>query len=472
LGEKALNFLRNFSFTLTSNLIVMIVSALVVFIVPKLIGVEEYGYWQLFLFYSSFVPFLQFGWNDGIYLRYGGKEYSELDKGLFFSQFILLVISQLLIAVCLYFYSNYFILDSNKILIFQFTAFYLFLVNVRYMLLFILQGTNRIQEYAKITISDKILYCLLLIVFLVYGVRDYKLLIAADLVGKIISLSYAIYCCRDIVFRKLSTFYFSFKEIFYNISVGIKLMFSNTVSMLSIGVVRLGIERTWDVSTFGKVSLTLNISNFVMIFISAVGTVLFPVLRRVDAKELPSIYQNMRTLLMVILLGILIVYHPIKMVFLAWLPKYEDSLIYMALVFPMCVYEGKMSLLVNTYLKTLRKEKVMLIINLILLVLSVLITIITTQVSKSLNLTILSIVILLAFRSIIAEIYLSKILGIIIYKDIAIEIIMTLIFILVGWFVKSWVSVTLYPLTYIFYMVIKRKEFFSTIKTVKLLMRN
>ena len=29
----------------------------------------------------------------------------------------------------------------------------------------------------------------------------------------------------------------------------------------------------------------------------------------------------------------------------------------MALLFPMGVYEGKMALLINTYLKTLRKEK-------------------------------------------------------------------------------------------------------------------
>lgn len=50
-----------------------------------------------------------------------------------------------------------------------------------------------------------------------------------------------------------------------------------------------------------------------------------------------------------------------------WLPEYTDSLMYMALLFPMCIYEGKMSLLINTYLKTLREEKAMLKVNLIAL---------------------------------------------------------------------------------------------------------
>ena len=318
---------------------------------------------------------------------------------------------------------------------------------------------------------DRVLYCCLIVAFLVVGIREYKLMIVADLIGKLISLSYAMYCCRDIVFRRISTFYFSFRETIKNINVGIKLMFANIASMLIIGVVRFGIERSWDVSTFGKVSLTLSVSNLLMLFINAVGIIMFPILRRIDEKKLPSIYETMRTFLMVLLLGILIVYYPLKVVLSAWLPQYADSLMYMALVFPICVYEGKMALLINTYLKTLRKEKLMLKINLISLVLSVIISIITTLVLKNLNLAIVSIVILLAFRYVLAEIFLSKILRISIFKDITLELTMTLIFILMGWFVKSWLAVVVYAVAYAMYLIIKRKDITSTIKNVKLLMR-
>lgn len=66
-----------------------------------------------------------------------------------------------------------------------------------------------------------------------------------------------------------------------NISVGIKLMFANIASMLIIGIVRFGIERAWDVATLGKVSLTLSILNMI-IFINAVGIIMFPTLRRTN----------------------------------------------------------------------------------------------------------------------------------------------------------------------------------------------
>lgn len=471
MNNKVKKFIRNFSYTLTSNLVSMSISTLVVMIVPKLIGVKEYGYWQLYLFYSSYIGFLHFGWNDGIYLRYGGKEYKKLDKKLFFSQFYMLSISQLVIAVIISSVSFIFINDVNIVFILQMTALCLVITNVRCMLIYILQCTNRIKEYVQITIIGRVLYCCLMVLFLIVGVREYKLMIIADLIGRFISLLYAIYCCRDIAINKISLFYFNFKETINNISVGIKLMFSNIASMLIIGCVRFGIERSWDVKIFGKVSLTLSISNLMMLFINAVGIIMFPILRRTDEKKLPSIYITMRDFLMVIMLGVIIVYYPIKVVLLGWLPKYSDSLMYMALVFPICVFEGKMALLINTYLKTLRKEKMMLKINLVALTLSVIITFVNVVLLKNLNLAILSIVFLLAFRCALAEMYLSRVLKISLYKDIILELMMVLIFILTGWFINSWVTVLVYGIAYVIYLVIKRKDISNTIKSVKLLMK-
>jgi O-antigen/teichoic acid export membrane protein len=471
LNRKAVNFIENFSYTLASNFISLLVSTLVVLIVPKIIGVEEYGYWQLYLFYSSYVGFLHFGWNDGIYLRYGGKEYKELDKGLFFSQFYMLVIFQIIIATIIFSSSTIFVIDTKRMFIFKMTAICMLIVNVRCLLLYILQVTNRIKEYAQITMMDRILYCCLIIVLIVVCVREYKLMIVVDLIGKFASLSYAMFCCSDIVFRRVSTFYFNFKESMENIGVGIKLTIANIASLLIIGVVRFGIERLWDVPTFGKVSLTLSISNLMMLFINAVGIIMFPILRRTDDKKLPGIYITMRDFLMVILFGVLIVYYPFKVILSFWLPKYADSLMYMALVFPMCVFEGKMALLINTYLKTLRKEKLMLKINLISLVLSVIITFVNTALLRNLNLAIVSIVVLLAFRCVLAEMFLSKIFKISLYKDMILELTVTLIFILTGWFVNSWLGVLLYAVTYITYLLIKKKDITNTIKNVKLLMK-
>lgn len=471
LNRKALNFIKNMSYTISSNLISLIVSTLVILIVPKLIGVEEYGYWQLYIFYSSYVGFLHLGWNDGIYLRYGGYDYDKLDKKLFFSQFVSLIASQIIIGIIICGFSSLYLVDSNRDFIIKMVAIAMILSNSRLMLLYIFQATNRIKEYARITMFDRIVYITLIILFLILGVRDFKLMIIADLIGKLASLAYSMISCKEIVFNKIRYFYCSVKETITNISVGIKLMFANIASMLIIGTVRFGIERTWDVTTFGKVSLTLSISNMMMIFINAVGVIMFPILRRTNQERLSSIYSIMRDFLMVLSLGVLVLYYPLKTVMVAWLPQYAESLLYMALLFPIFIYEGKMSLLINTYLKTLRREKVMLQINIITMLSSLILTFFATQVLRNLDITVVNIVIFLAFRCVLAESYLSKELKLNVKKDIILELSLTVVFMLSGWFVNSWLTVLIYGIAYIIYLIIKKKDIINTYVSLKLLLK-
>ncbi len=471
MNNKALDFIKNFSYTLSSNLLSLVISTLVVLIIPKLIGVEEYGYWQLYIFYTSYIGFLHFGWNDGIYLRYGGKEYDSLDKKMFFSQYYMLFTVQLLIGVLISIYALLFVQGENRVFIVQMTSIALVIVNSRYMLLFLLQATNRIRIYAKITMLDRILYVGLIILLLAFGIRNFKLMIIADLLGKGVSLLVAMYACKDIVFRNISQFTFTIKEAYLNLSVGIKLMLSNIAGKFIVGFVKLGIERSWDIATFGKVSLTLSISNLVMLFINAVGVIMYPILRRTNESKLPNIYMTMRDVLMIILLGVLIIYYPLKSILSGWLPEYAESLNYMAILFPIVIYEGKMSLLINTYLKTLRKEKTILFINVITVSMSALFTLVTTVLLRNLDFAIISIVILLALRSVISEMILSKIINISVLKDIVIELGMTTIFILTAWKLDSFITVLIYGLFYGVYLFIKRTDIKNSAQNLKKLMK-
>lgn len=467
LENKAVQFLKNFSYTISSNLISLIISTLVVLVVPKLVGVKEYGYWQLYLFYSSYVGFLHLGWSDGIYLRYGGEEYNSLDKRIFSSQFYLMIYFQLFIAILLIMASIVFVNDSDREFILIMVALNLLIVNVLSVLLLTLQATNRIKDYAHINIISRVTYISLIVMFLFIGLREYRIMIVADLIGKTLSLIYAIYRCSDIVFHRLSSLDIGITETSENIRVGIKLMFANIASMLIIGVVRFGIEYTWDVATFGKISLTLSVSNLLMIFINAIGIVIFPVLRKLNQKALPKLYVVIRDILMVVLFVILLFYFPMNVVLSKWLPNYADSLAYMALLFPISLYEGKMGLLINTYLKTLRKEKYIMRVNLMMLVLSVISTFFSTIIFENLNAAILSILIIISIRSIVAELYLSKVLGVKVVRDILYETALTILFVKISWYMHPSIGFMLYLFAIISYLIIKRRDIVSSFYRIK-----
>jgi len=59
--SKLKTIVTNFSYVIISNLLTVLVSSIVVLILPKIMGVEEYGYWQLYIFYLDFL--LQFMYN-------------------------------------------------------------------------------------------------------------------------------------------------------------------------------------------------------------------------------------------------------------------------------------------------------------------------------------------------------------------------------------------------------------------------
>jgi len=472
LESKAIQFIKNFSYTISSNLISLIISTLVVIVVPKLVGVEEYGYWQLYLFYSSYVGFLHLGWSDGIYLRYGGEEYSGLDKKNFSSQFYMMMLFQFVIAVIIVLIAVLFVNDNDRVFIFKMVALNALVINVLSILLLTLQATNRIKDYAQINIISRVSYVFLIIMFLFLGIREYRIMIVADLIGKALSLIYAIYICKDIVLNKINTLSFNFTETTENIRVGIKLMFANIASMMIIGVVRFGIEYSWDVSTFGKISLTLSVSNLLMLFINATGIVIFPVLRKLHIEALPKLYLVIRDMLMAILFCILVLYFPMNALLTRWLPNYADSLAFMALLFPISLYEGKMGLLINTYLKTLRKEKFIMRINIIVLLLSVVSTIFTTLLFKSLNAAVLSILIAISIRSILAEIYLSKFLKVNVIKDILYETTLTVLFVVIGWYINSTSGFVLYTLAISVYVFLKRKDLKNSFSLMKTYMKN
>ena len=217
---KTNGVIKNFSYSFLANATNTLISMILVLIVPKLIGVKEYSYWQLYLFYTSYVGFFHFGWADGIYLKFGGKKYEEIDKNYFNTQFWLLTFMEILVAILLGIGTMILCRDADKSFILVMTGLCCVLQIPRTFLQYILQATNRIADYAKNYFLEKIVYAILVAVFLIVGVRDYNYLIGSDLFARMVTLLLLVYQCRDIVFKKISRIGQGIKDAWDNISIG------------------------------------------------------------------------------------------------------------------------------------------------------------------------------------------------------------------------------------------------------------
>lgn len=402
--------IKNVSISIAANMVTIFVSLIITLILPKIVTVEQYGYWQIYLFYTTYVGVLHFGLNDGIYLRYGGEEYKKLDYKKFNGQFRVLFMIELIAMIVIIFFACT-LNDITYKYIWVSLGICTFLSNIRYMYIYILQATNRIKEFAIITIIDRAFFVLFIFAFWMLNIIDGKTVIVSDLLGRVLSLILGGFFCKEIVLEYKKIDQSIWHEIRENIISGSQLMLANLASSCIIGAVRYGIQRNWDVTLFGKISLMLSISNFFVIFINALGIVIYPLLRREDDNNRSDLYFAMEKILDFVLIFSLLLYYPVQIIIRLWLPQYSDVMQYICILYPVYVFEGKMALLYNTYLKVYRKEKVIFKINSICVCISALYTYFSTYMLKNLNAAVFGMLLLIAFRCFVGQVYCAKLLN-------------------------------------------------------------
>lgn len=393
------NLIKNISLTFIANIVSLLVSLLSTMFVPKMTGVTAYGYWQLYLFYISYAGILHLGLCDGVYLTNGGKLYSQLDKRSLRYQFYILLSYLTLLCIVVVIVGSLCSDDSNTTRVLFLACMGAFFHVLKTYLMLVLQASNRLKEYSAITILDRIVFIIGLIILIMTGMITYTNIIFCDISGRVMALILAIYYTKDIVIGKIGPYSKGIKDFKENIYCGSQLLLSGIASNLIIGFIRMGIKVKWDIEEFGKVSLSLSVINMVLSFINMAAIVFFPILKRLSNEIQKEIYKKAEFLIVSFAFGILIFAGVGKTTISVWLPQYSESMVYMILLLPICIFESETSMLLNTYLKATRKEQELLLVNIVVMFISTIFTYISTCMLGNLKLSLIGIDMLLMIRA-------------------------------------------------------------------------
>jgi len=385
------------------------------------------------------------------------------------SQYWLQVIFDFLVFIGFSVFSYFYAKNEDTQLILILTGLNCILLHPRAILQYLLQSTGRVKEYAKNTITERTLYCILILFFVFAGYWKYQYMLIADITAKAVTLVTLSITCRDIVFTKGIKFTNAIKEAWKNISVGSKLMFANIASMLIVGIIRYAIQKNWDITTFGKVSFSLNISNLVLTFISAISIVIFPMIKRSSPEKFPQLYESIGGLMSAMMYVFLFSFYPIKIILSLWLPKYIDAIGYFSILFPICISATRNSLLINTYLNALREEKAMLYLNIVSVCFSAVLTYLSVYLLKNLIFSIVSIIILMVFKCFISDLYLQKKMQMHYSYEVVWDILVTIGFIIGNWVVGGvlgWLSYCVFVLLVFLFRFKKYRMFLQTMQKI------
>lgn len=448
---------KNLFLSIFSQATSLVVSLLLSLVVPKIIDEYQYAYWQTFVLYVGYVGGLHFGLLDGIVLRYSQYDYDEIDKPRIRSQFKILLFSVCFISLVSIVAAVLFLDAEAKIITILVSIGIITKQLIGYNS-YTFQITNRINKFAIMTIIQRLSYGVMVIVLLLGKVQAFYWICIAELIGDIIGFFVSSKSNKNMYFGETISRSDAFKEWKTNVSAGIILMLANWSSMLLLGGAKMIVQWRWDELTFGKISFAVSVSNLFLVFVNAISVVLFPSLKRMNQNDLPILYKKLRSYVSIILFTLLIFYFPGCCILNIYLPKYSESLIYLGLLLPLIIFSSKVSMLTNNYLKAYRLEKKMLRINVVSIVIAIVSYILSAYVFNNLLALVVCIVMSNMIKSILSECAVSNIINVSFNKEVIVELVMTVAFMIITLIFDWIVGILIYSLCLCCYYIYNRKE--------------
>ena len=456
----------NIAFTLFAQIVTLVLSYFTVFSIPGVLTENDYGLFQLFLAISTFVGVFHLGLNDGFYLKYGGKKYDEIPHKAIRTQMYIMLLVDIIAACAFVIFGPLKYPGEAKSVVYIFFGINIVISVFTHFLTYVLQATNRVKTFSLSLLVEKVSFVLLILYpIFVSKNASFELYVVLMLISKLSALVFLIISCRKLVFGKVDKPQEVMKEMKENISVGFKLLLAHLASMLILNIGRLFIEAKWGTEAFGSFSFAYQICSSVMTIIASVSIVIFPILKQINIENAKKIYSSLNTVIMTLVLFSLIFYKPLVELVILIIPKYAHSLEYLPLMLPMIVFEGKLQLLIITYYKTFRKEKELLIVNLVIVSIAVILSAVAVFVLESAILVALFLVIALCIQCYASEVVLHKSMGKYPYLKSSIEIVIVVAFILLFRFIENgWYAMIAYAGVWIIYTIINSKDIFKVLR--------
>jgi len=358
-----------------SNIVSLAAGVLAAFVLPKIMGIDDYGYYKIFTLYASYVGLAAIGITDGIYLKFAGTNYENIDRNLlrFFTKFYILfefIVSLIFGIVC------FFSFKGELRFIFLFLSFYLFANNLLGYYKIISQITYRFNELSIKNIVQSIFLILsVLVLWLTYRfcsfIPNYMIYIAIYVsIIALITLWY-IFTYREITFGKVYAISNRKSLILELIKLGIPLLVANLCSSFILSIDRQFVSIYFDIETYAIYSFAYNMLALITTATSAISTVIYPIIKRNQSDNISEHYSKLVEVILIFVFMCTLIYYPLS-IFIKWyLPKYIDSLEILMVIFPGLAINSAITIAIMNYYKHIGKVFNYFIRSAIILLLSI-----------------------------------------------------------------------------------------------------
>lgn len=308
-----------------ANMVYLVINIMNSFLLPKFLSIETYAILKTYTFYIGYAGFLSLGYADGMYLKYGGENISQVnfsDLSSSYKSFALLEIIVSSICAVMALFIGDFILVAFSVgsfcinLIGYYKNFY--------------QAVGEFRLYGKaLNYQTLLLFIINIFLLFLFRIDDSRIYIIVQVVTAIVVMIYL-----TIILEKKASFIqkgkLSLEQIKENISSGFTLMLGNFSSSIFTGLDRWFVKLLMTSIEFAYYSFAVSLENIINVFISPITISLYNVFCK--NKEITYIYKIKR---LTLLWGFLVITaaFPVKFVIKYYLIEYSNAIDIIFLLF-------------------------------------------------------------------------------------------------------------------------------------------
>jgi len=352
---RGTSFLRDFGAFAAANVGYLVLSAVLAFLLPRLLTVETYGHYRMFILYSGFVGLLHLGFLDGLLIRWAadpeGLIAGEMVPAATFLGLLLgsIVLAFVLVAAAW--------VRGIWLWILLGTAAYALIYNGSALVQYALQARKMFAALSIYTIGLPAgLLCFVVVAYFVRKLNFFSLLSAYVLV-----YGFATVALWGLLHHRIRWHWPTWAEIWHSgklhLGLGWSILVASSLANIALALDRVVLSARFSVRDFAIYSFAGNALALTYAMIVSLSRVVFPYLSDgVSDEELRRIYGLGEEAILVLWAGSLTVFFPIAWLILFWLPNYIPSLPLIRILLLATGFTTSIQVLHGAYFRIARKQ--------------------------------------------------------------------------------------------------------------------
>ena len=348
---------KNAFMVISSNMLTLLVSLFMGFVLPIFLTIDDYAYFRVYQLYIAYAGIFHLGIINGIYLKYGHLNVEQLPVNTFKRYGRAIVNMQISIAVLLMVILILkFPQDYNTGIAYIFTIINIPLVNIKWFYSSINQFTKRFDIDSTVTYIQNLLQFLAIIAVLIMHWYSYIPLLVAITIINLLCMIAVMYQNRKIIsiFGRIKEQVSEDETTIHMIKSGFFFMISEFVAIVILLIDSVFVQNLFTLTDFAMYSFATSIISVMYGVINTVSNLIYPYLVRVNNEKYAKYYTLMSDMLTVIALFSMLAFYVAKLIVEQINPKYEASIEIASVLFGTVIFRTLILLVCGNYFKVLK----------------------------------------------------------------------------------------------------------------------